>query len=143
MCKLCTTMVSEHRVQVVVSQAAPPRMVWVHEYRYMMDEQHTGFLYLMIDGRAAHRDSERQCCWRSEKTKLTTPWHGSWFTKPDRGIFARFDCHGKKNHKFCDLGEDGHDGHHGVDYQGRAIHAIQTRSWLFDNGTATYLEAPR
>ena len=116
-------MASAQRLQVLATQAAPDMAAGV-----------AGYLYL----KSGNAHGESLCCWRSQTTSLTTPWHGGWSEDEAGGIYARFDYLGRDNRKFCQLDSDGN----GFDYEGRAIRAVLHRTWLFDVGTATYLDHP-
>ena len=141
------------RVGNVARQAAPVA-IHVSEFKYFMDEQLSGHLYLLHDIDA----DRKECMWRSAKTNLSSAWHGRWIAKsePERGFYAVFDCKGKENGrgKFCDvsLTEQGFDSAgmrdsgmpmlHGTDHAGRSLCLHQKRNWIFDVSTGSYLDQP-
>ena len=114
-------MASARRLQVLATQAVPV-MVTVIEYKYDMDGIHTGYLYL----KSGNTHGESLCCWRSQKTSLTTPWHGGWSEDEAGGIYARFDHLGRDNLKFCDIREIVH----AVSMRG-FVHSLRLRVHVF------------
>ena len=78
-----------HRLDIVAQQvigAEQVARIKVTEYKYTMDGEHTGYLYLQ-DGKP------NKCMWLSQKTKLYTSWHGDWFMVGKK-VWAEFDCLG-------------------------------------------------
>ena len=117
-----------HRFETLALQVVRTR---VAEYKYFMDDKHTGYLYL-LDG----PQKGKKCMWLSMKTNLYTKWHGKWFITPDGGVLAQFDYGGKTNRKWTEFDEGGT----GEDYRGRTIRVQFTRLWQFDPATSTYLD---
>ena len=90
-----------------------------------MDGQVTGTLYLMCDTRGA--TPKCMCQWRSQKTMLSTDWHGSW-AHTATGIRCNFDCCGKPTMKYTDIIPEGV----GTDHQGRMITVVEQNVFTLD-----------
>ena len=105
----------------------------VTEYKYYMDDKHTGYLYLSHTA-----EGEKKCMWLSAKTNLYTKWHGTWLMFANGDVHAGFDYLGKTNHKWAEFDEDGL----GEDYLARRIRVQLSRKWHFDQATMTYFDEP-
>ena len=105
----------------------------VTEYKYYMNDKHTGSLYLLNDT----EKGEKKCMWRSVRTNICTKWHGRW-SITDGQKLASFCCHGHENFKWSIFDEDGI----GRDYRGREIRVQVTRKWHFDAATSSYFDEP-
>ena len=105
----------------------------VTEYKYWMNDKHTGYLYLLHS-----TEEEKTCMWLSTKTGLYTRWHGRWSMFADGGVYANFDYLGKTNSKWAEFDGDGF----GEDYQGRTIRVELGRKWHFDPATMTFFDEP-
>ena len=111
------------------------RQIIVREYRYTMDEAHTGTLFLL--------DSPRHpqlAQWLSQKTGLKTPWHGSWRSPagdPAVDLEIFFDYKGTFQHAWCKWTRvstwTGGDFMTGQDYKLRQITMTLTHVWKFDD----------
>ena len=95
----------------------------VTEYKYYMNDKHTGSLYLLNDT----EKGMKKCMWRSVRTNICTKWHGRW-SITDGQKLASFCCHGYENFKWSIFDEDGI----GRDYRGREIRVQVTRKWEID-----------
>ena len=96
---------------------------------YFMDKKHTGTLSLMNDTRSESRGPIHKCHWRSERTKLSTDWHGNWW-KTANGYMCHFDCFGIQGDgsKWSMILPGGV----GRDYAGRDIIVAVTRAYVVD-----------
>ena len=103
----------------------------VKQYRYFMDDQHTGTLSLMNTERGNTR-----CSWRSSSSRLSTDWHGTWGFEPPVTIRKFFDFYGIAVHKWATVSSLSGVG---VDYLGRTIRMELLAIWYFDALTATYV----
>ena len=104
----------------------------VAAYKYIVDNKHTGILYLLEDPRGG-----KTC---STKTNLCTEWHGNWFINDYGCVFAQLDfgCKTNSQLKWTEFEEDGL----GEDYLGRTIRALLKGKWHFDPATRTYVNEP-
>ena len=105
-----------HRLDIIARQLFGGT---VTEYKYWMNDKHTGYLYLLHSA-----EEEKKCMWLSTKTGLYTRWHGRWSMFADGGVYANF--------------EDGL----GEDYQARTIRVEFGRKWHFDAATMTFFYEP-
>ena len=77
--------------------------------------------------------------WRSEKTKLSTDWHGKWASTAE-GFRCEFDCKydgsAKCKRKWANIVPGGA----GKDYRGHTIHVSPVASWPFlDHNTMDFV----
>ena len=97
----------------------------VTEYRYCMDGQLTGYLYLSEGASGTVRS------WFSMETRLRTIWHGEWIVREDGSKFVEFDCRGKESNnrewKWAEVNAGGD----GYEYRGRRISMQAKRVWYF------------
>ena len=115
----------------------PDRRTTLKEFYYKMNGEWTGYLYLISGPRLS-----RQCCWRSRRTRWTTPWHGEWSaTHTHRENLHRYHCvfdfNGRASHKWTTVEETvessaSHGVYRGYDYMGRVIQMHCTRMWFLD-----------
>ena len=117
------------RVDVLVQQVLACHLPQCHclSLRYTMDGVHTGTLNLLKDNRCG---GSNRCLWRSEKTKLSTDWHGSWFQLEQNKILVHFDCYGVKTNgeKWALLKMDGI----GQDHRARQIQVELLGAYILD-----------
>ena len=64
--------------------------VTVHEFKYKMDGNTTGELYIMES-----TEHGKLCSFRSAATGLESPWHGSWSGSPEGRMLMKFDYNGR------------------------------------------------
>ena len=113
----------------IVRFASAVDTIKVSSYRYTMDGEYTGDLYLLWGYRP-------QVSWRSQRTGLKTAWHGKWHFGPGDVVHIEFDYEGKDRHKWTQVNE-----YNGVgrDYRQRRIVMQHIKTWRFDPGAALYV----
>ena len=106
-------------------------------FQYKMDGKLTGRLDLM------NQKDLRQCSWRSERTRLSTDWHGEWFELADDKLRVHFDCFGKKTRgeKWTTLTIDDLSCH-GNDQYGREIHVEFIGIYILDEVALRFVFRP-
>ena len=108
------------RLDRIVLQVRGPQCKTVC-FEYWMGGIHTGQLWLLLDHRQQHAAPVCKCSWRSNLTKLSTDWHGTWYLT-EIGLCAIFDFRGQSDQKWTHVSHlDGTGSCTGEDYQRRGI----------------------